>query len=146
MKTLTHNQQVKIRGFCYEPKITIHTLTGCAIDDGELPSASIARAKSFGHSLAPFSVKAASVIEADYPGKQARLDAAHQAYVNAVELVPGEVVEIESERYTVQVMGQDYSDPIHFVPVYREAWDKGDRTCAPSVNVAIVERYRRLSQ
>ena len=111
MKTtiqLCHNQEIRIKGFSrFANKITVGTCRGysgeeshqCAIENG--------------HDTA-WANQSASVLCADYPGKQEALDAAAAATAASPEIEDGQVVEIEGELFTAKVTGERYSDPVHF--------------------------------
>lgn len=126
MKTLKHNEQVKVIGWIYNPQVIVGTVEGMAREDGDDIQAEVARVQEnmklyphSGHSLA-FANMSASVLESDYDGKQAKADKKKAAYDSATVLENGEKVEIEGRIYTVLVLCKGYcdvSDPIHFIPV-----------------------------
>jgi len=115
MKTLSHNQEVRISGFKNASRIRIFTIAGYAIQNGENPDDAIARSKEFGHELNPCCLQAASIMTADYVGKKEELDAKDAATAAAPEIENGELVEIEGSQFIVRVLGQQYSDPVKFV-------------------------------
>lgn len=120
MKTLTHGMQVKMAQFRFSPEVTVGTVEGYAKEYNEDPNAAVERClrnqkKDPMHQLA-WTNKSAGVLTDNYPGKAEEMERKHQNYINAVELVEGEVVEIEGRKYTVKYLG-DYSDPVRFVPV-----------------------------
>jgi len=120
MKTLVHNQQIKMnRGaICkFRQKVTVLTIRGTATEDGDDPDAAEARtienakldpmwklAWTYCHPVA---------ITANYAGRDAAMDADDRAFDEAVLIENGEIVEIEGRRYTATYIG-DYSDPICF--------------------------------
>lgn len=114
MKTLAHNQEVRIAGFKHASTIRVFTLAGYAIQNGENPEEAIARSKRFGHELKPCCLQDASIITGDYAGKKEELDAKDAATAAAPELTNGELVEIEGSQFIVRVLGQQYSDPVKF--------------------------------
>lgn len=126
MKTLKHNEQIKVIGWIYNPEVIVGTVEGMARRDGDDVKSEIARVQEnmklyphSGHSLA-FASMSASVLESNYDGKQAKADKKAAAYNSATVLEDGEKVEIEGRIYTVLVLRKDYcrvSDPIHFIPV-----------------------------
>lgn len=61
-----------------------------------------------------WTLQSPAVITADYPGKFEKLEAERAAIAAAPELENGETVEIDGEKYTVTLMGSEYSDPIKF--------------------------------
>lgn len=112
---LSHNQEIRVKGFTYAQKITVGTIAGYAKQYNEDPEAAIARAKSFGHPLEPWTNQSPAVLSADYAGKTEELDRAAAATAAAPEIEDGQIVEIEGERFRVKVLGQRYSDPVKFV-------------------------------
>jgi hypothetical protein len=126
MKTLKHNEQIKVIGWIYNPKVIVGTVEGMAREDGDDVKAEVARVQEnmklfphSGHSLA-FANMSASVLEADYDGKIEAMDKKEKAYDSATVVEDGEKVEIEGRIYTVLVLCKDWcrvSDPIHFIPV-----------------------------
>jgi len=115
MKTLSHNQEVRIAGFKNASKICIFTIAGYAIQNGENLDEAIARAKSFGHDVNPCCLQSSSIITADYAGKKEELEAKNTATAAAPEIANGELVEIEGIQFIARVIGQQYSDPVRFV-------------------------------
>lgn len=116
--TLSHNQEVRVKGFpVYANRITVGTIAGYAIQNGEDPEAAIERSKGFGHSLAPWTNQESSVLSADYAGKAEALDAAAAATAAAPEIEDAQLVEIEGVTYRVRVLGQRFSDPVHFTTI-----------------------------
>lgn len=116
MKTLSHNSQIRVKGFEFRNKITVGTIAGYAKQYGEDPEAAIARAKDRGDSLAPWTNQAPGVLVADYPGKAEDMAKDLAAFNAAPEIENGELVEIEGEIFTVRVLGERYSDPVAFIP------------------------------
>ena len=119
MKTplkLAHNQQIRVKGFIHAQKITVGTIAGCALQNGENTAMAIIRANKFGNSLNPWTNQAPAVLTAHYKGKEADLAAAGVAKNAAPEIADGDIVEIESKLFTVVVLGQRYSDPVAFRP------------------------------
>lgn len=114
--SLNHDQEVRVKGFVHASKITVGTISGYATKNGENPEDAIARAKSFGHSINPWTNQSPAVLTSDYPGKREALDKAAAETAAAPEIENGQIVEIEGTRYTVRVLGQRYSDPVHFIP------------------------------
>ena len=115
MKTLSHNQEVRIAGFKNASQIRIFTIAGYAIQNGENPDEAIARSKGFGHDVNPCCLQSASVLSADYIGKKEELDAKDAATAASPEIANGELVEIEGCQFITRVLGQQYSDPVKFV-------------------------------
>jgi hypothetical protein len=114
--TLSHNQVIRVAGFNrYAQRITVGTVEGYATKNGDNPAESVKRATDNGHQLA-WTMQDAAVLTADYAGKQARLDAERAEIAAAVEIHQGQPVIIEGRCYTVYVMGQQYSDPVAFIP------------------------------
>jgi hypothetical protein len=124
-KTLKHGEQVKVVGMKFCPEITVGTVEGYALQYNEDPAEALARnaanAKANPWERYPlaWTNKAASVLEADYAGKAARLAEKQAKFDSATTLAHGELVEIEGRMYTVHVMDRADSvcDPVHFIPV-----------------------------
>lgn len=126
---LRHGQLIRVKGFRNYNDITVGTITGSTLANNEkyshkpgdpfheTPEEAIERAVRFGHSLNPWTNQSASVLTADYRGKKERLDAEAAARAAAPELENGQTVEIEGALYTVRVAGEQYSDPVHFLPL-----------------------------
>lgn len=115
MKTLTHNQQIRVSGFRNYCKITVGTLTGYALEHGETPEQAISCANKFGHSLAPWTTQAPAVLMDNFRGKDAMLNKERAERVSATEITDGEMVNIEGSEFKVRVLGEGYSDPVHFI-------------------------------
>ncbi len=122
MKTLAHNQQIKMAQFLHNPVVTVGTLEGYVQENsdkyGSKFSESIedamARAKKNNHDIA-WTNQSAACLTADYKGKAEDMARRDSAYDNATVLENGEAVEIEGRKYIVKFMG-DFSDPVHFIP------------------------------
>lgn len=113
---LTHNQTIRVAGFNkYAQRITVGTIEGHAAKYRQDPAAAVAHAIANGHELA-WTTQAPAVLTADYPGKDAELDAKRAEIEAAPEIADGDQVEIEGRAYRVRVLGQQYSDPVAFVP------------------------------
>ena len=123
MKTLAHNQQIKmdLLEFQYQPVVMIGTVEGYARENNEDPETAFQRCienqKSSPYSghVPAWTLKHGLALTSDYAGKEAAMEKERKAYAEAVELVDGEIVIIEGRFYAVRFVG-DYSDPIHFVP------------------------------
>ena len=117
-KTLTHGQQIRTLQDQYEPVITVGTVRGYAAEYGDDPDAAEERARGFGHTLV-WTSKHATWMTSDFRRKAERDSIwrrKHWAYVAAPVVEDGEIVEIEGNEYTVKYIGQQYADPVHFVP------------------------------
>lgn len=114
--TLTHNQTIRVAGFTkYAQRITVGTVEGSAAEYGRNPDEAVKRAIETGDELA-WTVQAPAVLTADYPGKDAELDAKRAEIEAAPEIADGDQVEIEGRHYRARVLGQHYSDPVAFIP------------------------------
>lgn len=122
MLQLQHGQQVRVKGFRYAQAIRVFTVRG-SVDEynrtykpqfPETGDEAIARSIRNGHSINPCCLQDAAVLTDNYRGKQAELDAKAAAKAAAPEITNGETVEIEGQRYTVRVLGEQYSDPVKF--------------------------------
>jgi hypothetical protein len=113
--TLAHNQIIRVKGFSeYANQITVGTARGYAAEYQEDGEASHQRALANGHETA-WANQSAGELTSDYPGKKEALDAKAAAIAAAQEVENGQTVEIDGEIFTVRVMGERYSDPVHFV-------------------------------
>lgn len=110
-KKLRHGQQIAVDSFEFRPKITVGTLEGCS--KPENLKESIERAKANNHPFA-WTIRSASCITADYPGKNEEIRKKNQAYNEAVRVENDEIVIIEGRKYKVVIVGENFSDPIHF--------------------------------
>lgn len=114
--TLRHNQTIRVASFDrYAQRIRVGTVEGYAKDNGEDPAAEVQRATDNGHELA-WTCQAPAVLTADYPGKDAAVDAERAEIAAAQVIEDGDDVIIEGRHYTVRVLGQRYSDPVAFMP------------------------------
>lgn len=126
MQILAHNQQIKMAQFRHRPKVTVHSVEGYAKENGLNPNEQVVQTfklrretRDSAHCLV-WSYKAASVLTADYKGKDEAKAAEDAAYLAAVLIADGQEVQIEGRVFTVRYMG-DYSDPVHFEPKQTEA-------------------------
>lgn len=113
---LTHGQQIVIPSFKYTNKIQLVTPSGYALEEGHCPKEWEARAAKFGHEfLACF--QHCSILTADYKGKDEQLQAERKEWEDAQRVEQGDLVECEGRKYTVKILGQQFSDPVKFIPV-----------------------------
>ena len=110
MKTLQHDQQIRIEGFEFNPVIRVFTLTGYAIANGQNPDEVLERAFNNNHNTRPCALQEASMLTADYAGKAEEMRQKAIAYQNAPMLSNGETVEIEGQKYTFRKGSQQCSD------------------------------------
>jgi hypothetical protein len=116
MTTLSHNQQIRVASFSHLAQaITVGTIHGYAVQNGECPEVAMERAKKFGHEIA-WANQAPAVLTSDYAGKAEDLAAERAKRDAAVVIEDGEQVLIEGVVYKVRVMGERFSDPVHFIP------------------------------
>lgn len=94
MKILAHKQQIRTTMDTYNPVIIV------GADNTEA-----------------WTVKHAACLTADYPGKADDLAAKREAYINAVLVRDGEIVELEGHMYTAKYNSPNVSDPITFIRV-----------------------------
>jgi hypothetical protein len=117
MKTLKHGEQVKTAGCKWVDRITVGAIEGYAKEGGQDDAeATIQRAITNEHPLA-WTNKAGYCITANYTGKEEARQKEMDAFEKATMLEAHEEVEIEGRKYHVRIMGLQYSDPIHFIPV-----------------------------
>jgi hypothetical protein len=113
--TLAHKQIIRVKGFSpYANQITVGTARGYAAEYQKDGEASHQRALANGHETA-WANQSAGELTSDHPGKTEALDAKAAAIAAAPEIENGQAVEIEGELFTVRVMGEQFSDPVHFV-------------------------------
>jgi len=115
MKTLEHGQHVYVESWGKNAKITIFALKGSCEKNNSDYLKALDRAVKNGHELAA-TIQIGTVITNSH-GYYEREDA---KAATAIELKAGEEVEIEGRKYTVKLMGKNYSDPIHFIPCHSE--------------------------
>ena len=112
---LAHGQEIRVTGFpSYAQRITIRTCRGCAVQHKEDPEAAHIRALDRGHETA-WANQEPAALTSDYAGKAEAMAAEAVATAAAVEIASGDHVEIEGELFRVRVMGQQFSDPVHFI-------------------------------
>jgi len=95
---------------------TVHTIASSCAKYGQNPADQIARAKEQGAPVAWVSREISMLVGDREEGARMARERA-DIIANAPELVNGQQVEIDGQRYTVKVTGWSYSDPIHFIPV-----------------------------
>lgn len=113
---LTHGQQIVVPSFKFQNKIELVTPRGYALKHGDCPEEAEARAMKNGWDLLAC-FKHASIITADYEGKAEALEAERKEWEEAQRIEQGDIVECEGRRYTVNVLRESVSDPVHFIPV-----------------------------
>ncbi len=118
MKVLTHKQQIKVDNFRFRSEIAVYTIKGCWEDDSKSPYRGtledyMAQDLRNGGTYA-WTYRSPSGLTSDYPGKAEAMRKKAEAYDNAVVLENGETVEIDGQYFAVKIVGENYSDPIHF--------------------------------
>lgn len=113
---LTHAQQVVVPSFKYTNKIQLVTPRGYALEEGHCPEEWEARAIKFGHELLAC-FQHPSIITADYKGKTEKLNAERKEWEEAQRIEAGDLVECEGRKYSVKILGEQFSDPVAFIPV-----------------------------
>ena len=112
---LSHGQQIVVPSFRFTNKIELVTPSGYALEHGDCPKEAEERATKFGHEfLACF--KHPSIITADYNGKAERLEAERKEWEEAQRINEGDIVECEGRKYIVKILGENFSDPVKFIP------------------------------
>lgn len=113
---LTHGQQIVVPSFKYQNKIELVTPRGYALSNGDCPEdAEELATKNNWEFLACF--KHCSIITADYDGKTEKLEAERKEWEKAQRIEVGDLVECEGRKYSVKILGEQYSDPVKFIPV-----------------------------
>lgn len=115
MRTLRHNQRIRVKGFDRAQKITIGTARGYAAESDMDPEEVHARCVERGHHTV-WTNQAPSILTADYPGKHEELERERRLNTEAPEIEDGELVEIDGRTWETRVIGQRYANPVHFVP------------------------------
>jgi len=110
-KTLTNSQFVTVAG--WRRAYTFSTIAGYATKLGKDAKEYRERAIRNGHDLA-WTINSGVALVGDKKLGAAILAREAQEFASATVLENGETVEIEGELYQVKVMGERYSDPIHF--------------------------------
>ena len=107
MTVLKHNQQIRVESFRFRKEIIVGTQKGLYKeynwDFEEKTDQSYAWAN-----------QAASCLTADYPGKAAAMQKKEDDYRNAVSVKQGDRVLIDRRAFEVHIIGEQYSDPVHF--------------------------------
>jgi hypothetical protein len=118
--TLTHNQEIRVKGFGpYCTRIHVWTARGLnteGMGKEMTPDEFHAECIKRGEGTA-WAAKESACITSDYPGKREKLEAQRAATAAAIEIEDGQTVEIEGELFKVKVMGERYSDPVHFIKI-----------------------------
>lgn len=123
IKVLIDGQQIKMEEFEFRPKVTVYTVEKFLKDffnDDEYEiqlQKVIEKAKTKSSHSMVWTTKSPAVLVSNYPGKAAEHERKRIAFENATLLSEGETVIIENRKYTVKLVGEKYSDPIHFIPV-----------------------------
>ena len=105
--TLAHKQEIRVNGFSqYSSRIYVGTTKGYALEYGD---------KVDDSENGAWAMKTGSVITSDFEGKTAMLNAQRQATQSSVQIEDGQIVQIEGNLFTVKVMGERHSDPVHFI-------------------------------
>ena len=113
---LTHGQQIVVPTFKYRSKIELVTPRGYALQHGDCPEESEAKAIKFGHDLLGCFTHW-TVISNDYEGKAEELEAERKEWEEAQRVEEGDIVECEGRRYTVKINGERFCDSVAFISV-----------------------------
>lgn len=121
IKTLTHNQEIKVTCFRYASKIQVMTLQGCFQNDviryGEKKTWEAYKEQNKRNGGPEvWSYQSPAVLTADYAGKAEALAKAAAEMEAAPEIANGDWVRIEGLEYQVKVIGERYSNPVKFIP------------------------------
>lgn len=111
MQTLIANQFVTVAG--WDRAFEFSTARGYAARYNEDQDAAHARCVGFGHDTA-FTINGGTMLTDSRAYNAAKLAEAAANLAGATIIADGETVKIEGETFTVRVMGQRFSDPIHF--------------------------------
>jgi hypothetical protein len=106
--TLTHDQLIRVKSFRNFNRIRVRTQQGVTAQFGPKPCNE--------HGELAWTIQESSVLTANYTGKQADLDAKRAEIAAAVEIENGQQIEIEGRHYTVRVVGENFFDPVSFIP------------------------------
>lgn len=100
--TLTHNQVIRVRGFYRSTsRIRVRTSAGMAAEHGDKPL----------DGAIPWTLKDSAILDG-------RDKSAHFQEIDAApEIENGQQVIIEGRSYMVKVHGQQYRDPVEFLPL-----------------------------
>jgi hypothetical protein len=111
MQALIHGQFVTVAG--WRRAYAFSTIAGYAASYGGDPAEARATALGHGHDIA-WTVNPGTALLGDRGAAKAMLDREAAELAGATIVADGEAVEIDGERFIVKVMGERYSDPIHF--------------------------------
>jgi hypothetical protein len=100
--TLTHNQVIRVSGFYRSTsRIRVRTSAGMAAEHGDRPL----------EGAVPWTLKDSAVLDG-------RDKSAHFQEIDAApQIEHGQQVIIEGRAYSVKVHGQQYRDPVEFLPL-----------------------------
>ena len=121
---LSHNDLIRVGGFRNFLDISVGTLRGYACERSQSAAAVIKRAFGFGHPLEPWTCQESGMLTSDYTGKYDYHAAKDARRAAAPMVVAGQVVEIEGRLFKVKVNGENYNDPVDFVPVDKAGFRK----------------------
>lgn len=123
MKTIVHNQIIRVAGFPRLNKVEVSTLEGYVADHNEkygprdnpdTVEAHLELDRKFKRETQwAWASQANGILTENYSGKMEKLAAERAAIAAAPEIEHDEIVEIEGLWFTAKIMG-DYSDPVHF--------------------------------
>ena len=113
MQTLTANTFVTVAG--WSRAFQFSTARGYAAQYGEDQEGAHARCVGFGHDTA-FTVNGGTMLTDSRAYNLAKLAESAAQLAGATVIADGERVEIEGDTFIVRVVGQRFSDPIHFKP------------------------------
>ncbi len=118
--TLKHGQTIRGAGFSkYAQRIEVSTARGYAAEYNEDQEAAHYNALINGHQTF-WTHQESPVLCADYPGKAEAHAAKLKEIAEAVELFDGQAVIIEGEKVIVNILGEQYSDPIRFINTHTD--------------------------
>jgi len=118
MKTLYNDEQVRMNEFKFRTQVFVGT-TKAFIEktfagDEERIKIEIEKAKD---EKQVWTYRSPSVLTANYPGKEKEMEMKKARYFASVVLENDEVVMVDGKEYRVKLVGEQYSDPIHFIKV-----------------------------
>jgi hypothetical protein len=111
MQTINHGAFVTVAG--WNRAYAFSTLAGYVAKTNRDLAPARARAIANGHDLA-WCINSGTCLYGDKAAGARALAQEAAELASAVIVADGEQVQIDGELYTVKVMGQRYSDPIHF--------------------------------
>lgn len=114
MKELKHKQQIKVNSFRFQKEIVVGTQKGFYEEYSDKCKEIIGAFQEDLNDDYAWTVQAPSIIEGDYPGKEKNIANKKQRYKDAIPVEDDEIVLIDDRKFKVIIIGENYSNPIHF--------------------------------